>query len=142
MKEDLDLKSLLLLEQYKEIKQSRRHYSSLRFALFPVYFVVQFGLLQVVGKDLNVPEFFTTLLPFAGILITYVFLTIEERINFYYRDLKKIGDKIEDILGYDQFKVTHKLSKRNFFNNTKLSIRIVYICFAIFWLAMGIIQFI
>lgn len=65
MKEDLDLKSLLLLEQYKEIKQSRRHYSSLRFALFPVYFVVQFGLLQVVGKDLNVPEFFTTLLPFA-----------------------------------------------------------------------------
>ena len=78
------------------------------------------------------------------IILSRIMTHQKERSLFkdYYRDLEKIGDKIEDILGYDQFKVTHKLSKRNFFNNTKLSIRIVYICFAIFWLAMGIIQFI
>ncbi|MGM8214817.1 hypothetical protein ACLIA0_04490 [Bacillaceae bacterium W0354] len=141
MKEELDSKTYLLLEQYKEVKASRRHYSSLRFALFPVYFVVQFGLLQLVGKDLNVNEIFISILPFAGILITYVFWTIEERINVYYKDLEIIGDQIEDILGYDEHKVTHKLGKKNFFNNTKLSIRVVYLCFMVFWLTMGVVQF-
>ncbi|MFC4410324.1 hypothetical protein ACFOZY_07805 [Chungangia koreensis] len=142
MNQEVDHNKLLLLEQYKEIKASRRHYSSLRFALFPVYFVVQFGLMQLAGKDLNINEYFIKLLlPIGGILITYVFWTIEERINVYYKDLEVIGDQIEDLLGFDEHKVMHKLGKRKFSNNTKLSIRVVYICFMVFmiaWLVYGI----
>lgn len=142
MNHELDAQQQLLIEQYKEIKASRRHYSSLRFALFPVYFVAQFGLMQLAGADLNLNEYvIKLLLPIGGILITYVFWTIEERINVYYKDLEIIGDQIEDLLGFDDHKVMHKLGKRKFSNNTKLSIRVVYICFTLFmiaWLVLGI----
>lgn len=142
MNHEVDPKKQLLLEQYKEIKASRRHYSSLRFALFPVYFVVQFGLMQLAGKDLNINEYFIKLLlPIGGLLVTYVFWTIEERINVYYKDLEVTGDQIEDLLGFEEHKVMHKLGKRKFSNNTKLSIRVVYISFMVFmvaWLVYGI----
>lgn len=72
---ELDYKKALELEQYKEIKASRRHYSNLRFALFPVYFVVQFGLVQLaVKKSSDALLFAEYIMPICGLLVTYVFL--------------------------------------------------------------------
>lgn len=131
---ELNEKKQLALEQYKEIKASRRHYSNLRFALFPVYFVVQFGLVQAAfkgseGKELLFSNF---IMPVCGILVTYVFWTIEARIGMYYKELETIGKKLESYLEFDH-KMMEKFSKRSFLSDTKRSIRTVYGVFCIYW---------
>jgi hypothetical protein len=133
----LDEKKQLALEQYKEIKTSRRHYSNLRFALFPVYFVVQFGLVQVAfkgseGKELLFSNF---IMPICGILVTYVFWTIEARIGMYYKELEVIGERLEEYLEFDH-KMMDKYGKKTFLSDTKRSIRTVYGIFCIYWLVV------
>lgn len=137
---ELDYKKALALEQYKEIKASRRHYSNLRFALFPVYFVVQFGLVQLaVKKSSDVLLFAEYIMPMCGLLVTYVFWTIETRITLYYKDLEQTGDIIEDYLGFDN-KVMVNYSKQSFLSNTKLSIKAVYMIFLLYWIAVLVKQ--
>ncbi|SOC18067.1 hypothetical protein SAMN05880501_11030 [Ureibacillus xyleni] len=131
---ELDTKKQLALEQYKEIKASRRHYSNLRFALFPVYFAIQFGLVQVAQKSTDEELLFSNfVMPICGILLTYVFWTIETRINVYYKDLELTGNILEDYLEFEH-KMMHKYSKKSFLNNTKLSIGVVYTVFFLYWL--------
>lgn len=133
---ELDHKKMVALEQYKEIKASRRHYSSLRFALFPVYFVVQFGIVQIVSKEsANTLLFPELIMPICGILVTYVFWTIESRITIYYKDLEQIGDYLEEYLELDQ-KVMVNYSKQTILSNTKLSIKLVYGIFLLYWLVV------
>lgn len=137
---ELDYKKALALEQYKEIKASRRHYSNLRFALFPVYFVVQFGLVQLaVKKSSDALLFAEYIMPMCGLLVTYVFWTIETRITLYYKDLEQTGDIIEDYLGFDN-KVMVNYSKQSFLSNTKLSIKAVYTIFLLYWIAVLVKQ--
>lgn len=133
---ELESKKAIALEQYKEVKASRRHYSSLRFALFPVYFVVQFGLVQLALKETTDALLFPELImPICGLLLTYVFWTIESRITIYYKDLEKIGDNLEEYLGFDQ-RMMVNYSKQTILSNTKLSIKIVYGVFLLYWFAV------
>ncbi len=133
---ELDHKKVVALEQYKEVKTSRRHYSSLRFALFPVYFVVQFGLVQILSKEsADILLFPELVMPICGLLVTYVFWTIESRITIYYKDLEQIGNNLEEYLELDQ-KVMVNYSKQTILSNTKLSIKLVYGIFLLYWLVM------
>lgn len=133
---EMDYKKVVALEQYKEVKASRRHYSNLRFALFPVYFVVQFGLIQLALKgstqNLLFPEL---IMPVCGLLVTYVFWTIESRITIYYKDLEQIGNQLEEYLEFDQ-KIMVNYSKQTILSNTKLSIKLVYGIFFLYWLVV------
>lgn len=141
-KSDMDEQTLIAIEQYKEISTSRRHYSSLRFALFPVYFAIQYGIIQLVISDNQAEEtvpFYV--LSLCGILISYVFWTIESRIGMYYQMLEENGSRIEELLGMNQ-KVMKTWGKKNFLNNTKLSIAVVYIAFTFYWFVMTFLYFI
>ncbi|RAL24162.1 hypothetical protein [Thermoflavimicrobium daqui] len=125
----------LLVEQYKDITASRQHYSSLRFALLPVFLAIQGAILNSAinikaDQAIQIPIYLFAL---AACLITYVFWTIEERINLYYQQLESIGAELEDLLGY-QVKMIKKWSKTSFSNNTKLSIRIIHFSFPVVWL--------
>lgn len=132
---ELEPKKAMALEQYKEVKASRRHYSNLRFALFPVYFVVQFGLIQLALKKSTESLLFPELImPVCGLLVTYVFWTIESRITLYYKDLEQIGNDLEEYLEFDQ-KVMVNYSKQTILSNTKLSIKVVYGIFLLYWFA-------
>ena len=136
---ELESKKAIALEQYKEVKASRRHYSSLRFALFPVYFVVQFGLVQLALKESTETLLFPELImPICGLLVTYVFWTIESRITIYYKDLEQIGNILEEYLEFDQ-RMMINYSKQTFFSNTKLSIKIVYGVFLLYWFSVLIL---
>ena len=110
---------------------------NLRFALFPVYFVVQFGLVQLaVKKSSDALLFAEYIMPICGLLVTYVFWTIETRITIYYKDLEQTGDFIEEYLGFDN-KVMVNYSKQSFLSNTKLSIKAVYTIFLLYWIAFS-----
>ncbi len=142
IKQEMDDQTLIAIEQYKEISTSRRHYSNLRFALFPVYFAIQYGIIQLVITDNKAEETVPLyVLSLCGILISYVFWTIESRIGMYYQMLEENGSRIEELLGMNQ-KVMKTWGKKSFLNNTKLSIAITYITFTFYWIVMTILYFI
>lgn len=133
---EFDPKKALALEQYKEVKASRRHYSNLRFALFPVYFVVQFGLVNIGVKKSSDGLLLTQyIMPICGILVTYVFWTIETRITLYYKDLEQVGNVLEEYLEFKN-KMMINYSKQTILSNTKLSIKVVYGIFLMYWIAV------
>lgn len=133
-----DPKKSLALEQYKEVTASRRHYSNLRFALFPVYFIVQFGLVKVgIKKTIDTLLFAEYIMSVCGMLVTYVFWTIETRITHYYKDLEQLGNTLEEYLEFDHNMMVN-YSKSSILSNTKLSIKIVYSIFFVYWCAVFI----
>jgi hypothetical protein len=121
---------------YKEINDYRRHYSNLRFALFPIYLTTQYGLIRVniQPADANFCIPFEILLGLSGILITYVFWTIERRVISYYNYLKNIGCELELKLGYRLVSDWPVEANQNIIRNTELSITVTFIIAAIFWL--------
>jgi hypothetical protein len=132
---EIDAKSRLN-NCYKEINDYRRHYSHLRFALFPIYLTTQYGLVRVgfqpTGNNYSISS--EVLLGLAGILITYVFWTIEKRIISYYKYLKNTGSELEAKLGYKLISEWPQEANQNIVRNTELSITVTFIIVTIFWL--------
>lgn len=122
---------------YKEINDYRRHYSQLRFALFPIYLTTQYGLIRIGFQPLSVSFCMPAeiLLGLAGIFITYVFWTIERRIISYYMYLKKMGSELESGLGCRLISEWPQEANQSFIRNTELSINITFIVAIIFWLS-------
>ncbi|HWL25836.1 MAG TPA: hypothetical protein VNR38_19150 [Ureibacillus sp.] len=140
---DIDTETVVIIEQYKEHSASRRHYSNLRFALFPVYLTVQYGILQFYlstssESELAIPGY---IIPICGTIISFVFLTIENRINLYYKILESSLDQLEFILGLKQ-KIKKKSAKNHLLNYTRFSMGLLYTLFLVFWLVMSILHFI
>ncbi|WP_027726318.1 hypothetical protein [Tuberibacillus calidus] len=118
-----------ILEKYKEVSNNRRHYSSLRFALLPFYFAIQGWIIQAAFDKSHLPLAIYALI---GILSTYVFWTIEERILEYYTHLEKVAANIEKQLEID-VKMFVTWPKSTFRSNTRWSIRTTYFVCMTFW---------
>jgi hypothetical protein len=122
---------------YKEINDYRRHYSHLRFALFPIYLTTQYGLIRIYIQPLSgnicMPQ--EILIALTGMLITYVFWTIEKRIISYYNYLKNMGSEMEANLGYRLISDWPQDANKNIIRNTEFSISITFIIAAIFWIS-------
>jgi hypothetical protein len=123
---------------YKEINDYRRHYSHLRFALFPIYLTTQYGLIRIyiqpVGGNICMPQ--EILIGLTGMLITYVFWTIEKRIISYYNYLKNIGSEMEAELGYRLISDWPQDANKKIIRNTEFSISITFIIAIIFWISI------
>ena len=122
---------------YKEINDYRRHYSHLRFALFPIYLTTQYGLIRIyiqpASGNICMPQ--EILIALTGMLITYVFWTIERRIISYYTYLKNMGSEMEADLGYKLISEWPQDANKNIIRNTEFSISITFIIATIFWLS-------
>ena len=120
----------MLVEKYKEISANRRHYSGLRFALLPFYFGIQGWIAKSAfnQNDLYIVIIFSL----VGILSTYVFWTIEERILAYYSYLGDVAARLEKelFIGEQMFA---SWPKATFRSNTQLSIRTTFILCLTFW---------
>jgi len=126
-----EMNKSMILEKYKEVSSNRRHYSGLRFALLPFYFAIQGWIIQAAFDKAHLPLIIYALI---GILSTYVFWTIEERILEYYSHLEEVGASIEKQLEMD-VKMFVTWPKSKFQSNTRLSIKTTYFICALFWFA-------
>lgn len=121
----------VIIEKYKEVSANRRHYSALRFALLPFYFAIQGAIANAAFGKLDSFPFY--LCSFAGIISTYVFLTIERRISEYYSHFEQVGAKLEEQLNLGE-KMFDNWPQSKFLSNTKLSINSTYFLCASFWI--------
>ncbi len=128
---------------YREINFYRRHYSQIRFAIFPLYLAIQSGLIRF---SFTPPDSVQSCIPLvylfsvAGFLITYVFWTIESRVLSYYKYLNEVGSSMERDFGPNyklilEWPRSNKITFKSILNNTELSIKLIFIVFIIYWLS-------
>ena len=126
---------------YREINLYRRHYSQLRFAVFPLYLAIQAGLLRF---SFSYPDNVQSYIPLeylfsgAGIFLTCVFWTIEYRILRYYNYLCNVGSFIEEEYGQGYNMITEWPGNSNknsefLLKGTKYFIIATYFFFIVYW---------
>jgi hypothetical protein len=92
-------------QEYTEVNNNIRHYSALRFAIFPIYFVAFGGLASVAfglfGAQAN-SEFLKLGARVSGVLVTVLFFHYEYLLEEVLNKNRKRGKELEALLGYKQ----------------------------------------
>ena len=116
--------------EYSEVNNYLRHYSSLRFVMFSVFFAVMAGIISValgiVGvKPLTATVIWTTRV--GGLMTTIVFSIYEFRLERLIRYYQRAGEALEGSLGYSQ------MTKRPKSHFTFVATWIMYSILFLFW---------
>ena len=119
--------------EYAEVNHYLRHYSSLRFVMFSVFFAVMAGIMSValgiVGvKPLTASVVWT--IRVGGLMTTIVFSMYEFRLERLIRYYQKAGRELEESLGYSQ------MTKRPNSQLTFLATWIMYTILFLFWIVV------
>ena len=129
-----------LRQEYTEVNNNIRHYSALRFAIFPVYFVAFGGLVSVAfnlfGAQSSNSEVLKLGARIGGVLITTLFFHYEYLIEEVLNKNRKRGKELEKLLGYNQ--ITSRSQKA--INMSRYMARGFYCILLLFWLAMIILS--
>jgi hypothetical protein len=87
-----------LRNEYSEVNENFRHFSSLRFAIFTVYFAVEAGILSAFTSG----NFNSIAVVSGGLIITFVFWGYQERNIRLISHFMQVAAKLERQLGYTQ----------------------------------------
>ena len=85
-------------KEYSEVNENFRHFSSLRFAIFTVYFAVETGILTAFTSG----KFNPNEVILGGLVITLVFWGYQERNIRLIAHFMQVAAKLESQLGYTQ----------------------------------------
>jgi hypothetical protein len=91
-----------LKNEYSEVNENFRHFSSLRFAIFSVYFAVEAAIFSAAFSS---GKFGPSAIIFAkvgGLLVTLVFWSYQERVVRLIAHFMQVASKLESKLGYTQ----------------------------------------
>ena len=88
--------------EYSEINQNMRHYSSLRFTIFTVYFAVLTGVILIAFGNSSLLPDAPQLARFFGLFLTLFFGYYHERASLVYQHFSDRGTELEEIFGYKQ----------------------------------------
>jgi len=89
-------------KEYSEVNENFRHFSSLRFAIFTVYFAVEAGLFSAAFNSKEFDKEATFFAKIGGLLITLVFWAYQERTVRLIAHFMNVAAKLESQLGYTQ----------------------------------------
>lgn len=91
-----------LRSEYSEVNENFRHFSTLRFAIFSVYFAVEAGVFSVAFKSGQFDPNAVIFAKIGGLLVTLVFWVYQERVVRLIAHFMQIATKLEKQLGYTQ----------------------------------------
>jgi len=125
-----------LRQEYTEVNNNIRHYSALRFAIFPVYFVAFGGLISIAfslfGAQSSNSDFIKLGARIGGVLITILFFHYEYLVEEVLSKNRKRGQELEKLLGYKQ--ITSRSEKA--ISKSIYIVRGLYCILLLFWLLM------
>ncbi|MCZ2459622.1 MAG: hypothetical protein LC128_08335 [Chitinophagales bacterium] len=103
MKKQTEQRSLdSLKDEYSEVNQNFRHFSSLRFNIFTVFFAVQAGIAAVAFSEGKFIPNAPVAAKVGGILVTFFFWIYQERVVLLIGHFMKVATELEQQLGYTQ----------------------------------------
>ena len=121
-----------LTELYKDVSATLRHYSNLRFAQLTIFIAIIGGLFAVLSSQ-NSGSAIIPIHAFQaiGILITFAFWIMEERIKRYWDYHRKCAEEIEDRLDLDFHQYKGRPKYRLISGRT--AARMLFIGIILFW---------
>lgn len=118
--------------EYSEVNQNFRHFSSLRFGIFSVFFAIQAGIVTVAfSVDKFIPSA-SNAAKFGGLLVSLFFWIYQERIIRLIGHFMKVAAELEKQLGYTQIS-KRPPAKFPFFDINTIT-RVFFPIFVAFWI--------
>ncbi len=115
--------------EYMDASSNIRHWSTLRFAQLTIYIAITGGLLNVYFGRGPLPAVSAILLSIAGVLLSILFLILQERTMMWWYMFVVRADELEKDLGFRQYSARPPaglFSSRN-------AIRLLFALMIIFW---------
>ena len=125
-----------LLPEYSEACASLRHYSSLRFVQFSVFFALVAGLITIsfdMGSPVNTKLFLPVRI--AALFLTIIFWTLEERWSQLAEYYTKRASELEKQMGFNTHANRPLVGFLFFKVRFVIVTRLLYLGIAIFWLS-------
>ena len=117
-------------DEYKDVGDNMRQYGNMRFAQLTLFIAVTAGLLSVLFRsDPPLLSLVRYILKIGGLIITFVFLIMEERSTSYWNHYKKRAVELEKQLGYKQY-LTRPAG--GFISATN-AVRLLFLFMFLFW---------
>lgn len=116
--------------EYIDVSSNLRHWNTLRFAELTIFIAVMGALMNTTfGGKIVQP--FTTIMKIAGVLVSVLFLILQERtMSWWYRFVQRAA-ALEEILGFRQYRDRphgHRITGR-------VAMRLFFYTIILFWIA-------
>jgi hypothetical protein len=97
-------------EEYRQASENMRAYANMRFAQLTLLSALAAGTLAAVyGQEPPLPETVRTILKVGGIVVTIMFLIMEERAADYWHHYNRRAKELETVLGFKIYSTRRKV---------------------------------
>jgi hypothetical protein len=109
--------------EYIDVSTNLRHWNTLRFAELTIFIAITGAMMNVVfGRSAELPRSFSPLVKVAGVLVSILFLILQERTMQWWYCFVERAAELEQELGFQQYRrrpsghrVTGTVAMRLFF---------------------------
>lgn len=122
--------------EYIDVSSNLRHWNTLRFAELTIFIALMGALMNTTFSG-KIEQPFITIMKIAGVLVSVLFLILQERtMSWWYRFVQRAAD-LEEILGFRQYRDRphgHRFTGR-------VAIRLFFYIVILFWIASIFLQY-
>lgn len=120
-----------LRHEYTEIVQNIRHYSNLRFAIFPIFFAVMGGVGIVAFGKGQFDAHAAAVARIGGFSVIAIFWLYEERTSRFFDHYNRMAVDLERALGYTQY--TTRPVATGYIPKAKVLNRVFFFVLTLLW---------
>lgn len=117
-------------DEYLDVSSNIRHWNTLRFAELTIYIALTGGLLSaIIGKSPPLPQAVSAPAKVVGLLVTVLFLVLQERTMLYWYNFVRRAAELEEELGFQQYSTRPRaglMTGRN-------AMRLFFLIMILFW---------
>lgn len=119
------------VKEYLGATNNIHHWQTIRFAQLTIFMAITAGLLNaLLGKGSPLPVFAGLSVKVAGLVITALYLVLQERTMLYWRHFVARAAELEGDLGYRQYSTR---PPAGLFSSSN-AMRLFFLVLALFWL--------
>ena len=116
--------------EYLDVSNNLRHWNTLRFAELTIYIAIIGAMMNVVfGKPAPLPITISSLVKIAGVLVSILFLILQERTMAYWYKFVERAAELEEVLGFEQYKRRPKARVIT----GRSAVRLFFLVIILFW---------
>lgn len=117
--------------EYIDVSTNLRHWNTLRFAELTIFIAITGAMMNVVfGRSAELPGSFSVLVKVAGLLVSILFLILQERTMQWWYCFVERAAELEEELGFQQY----RRRPRGHRITGTVAMRLFFIVIILFWI--------
>lgn len=120
-----------LKDEYLDASNNVRHFQTVRFAQLTIFIAISGGLLSILFRRTEpLPGYGGAFIKIAGLMITALYLVLQERTMLYWRHFVNRSAELEEQLGFKQYTTRPKPGIMTGTN----AMRVFFVYLMVFWI--------